>query len=182
MRAMAGGTGRPLPAEQGMSPRDRSLMAGLALDLFQGLGMGDPCCVNVALDTSQEAVHRPLERCLIHEEGDLASSGPRLAEFRIAMAGEAVFRRREGLRSEGYTYPSEKDYCEREQAAARAPPPFRFHTVTLYYFTWHFLQSAGVFTLKAFAPLWQVPQNFPWLMAAIVIGPDLPRFIWNTLV
>jgi hypothetical protein len=53
--------------------------------------MRDFCCIDVALDTFQEAVHRPLERGLIHEEGDRASSGPHLAEFPIAMAGKAIF-------------------------------------------------------------------------------------------
>ena len=109
-------------------------MAGLTLNLFQHLGMRNPGGIDVALDTLQEAVHRPLERCLIHEERDRASSGPRLAEFPIAMAGEAVFGRREGLRSKCWKHRSEKDYRKCEQAAARAPPPFRLHALTLYFF------------------------------------------------
>jgi hypothetical protein len=84
-------------------------MTGLALDLCQCLGMGDPCRINVALDTIQEAVHRPLKRCLIHEERDRAFPGPRLAELGIAMAGKAVFRGRGGLRSEAWKHSSEED-------------------------------------------------------------------------
>lgn len=151
--------------------------------------------IGMALDTLQEPVHRPLKQGLIHKERELASAGPRFAELRIAVAGEAVFGRGKALGGNPRRNSQQKHERRTKQDAPRVPRPLTTCSVCSlrveprrpfgmnpHFSAWHLVQLAASFTLKDCFPSWQAPQNFPSFIAAIVSGPDLPFFIWNTFV
>lgn len=63
----------------------------------------------------------------------------------------------------------------------KKPPKFSeaFLAFQPSYFLWHLLQLAGSFDLKAFSPLWHIPQFLPAFISAMVIVAAF--FIWKIL-
>jgi hypothetical protein len=104
-----------------MSPRDGDVVATLATDLFQALGVGDFGGIGVTLNTLQDTVHRPLEEGLIDEESDQPSCRPLLGQRSIAVAGEAVLGGRQGLRRNGRQDPRQDDQGKYKDAAEGIP-------------------------------------------------------------
>src|SRR5512141_319628 len=64
--------------------------------------------------------------------------------------------------------------------APPVPPPPPPPAAPASSFLWHFTQPSGALTLNALLPSWQVPQNLPSFIAAMVILSP-PFFISNSL-
>src|SRR3989304_9644092 len=86
MRAVTGGACQPLFPVEGMSPRDGDVVATLASELFQALGVGDFGGIGVTLNTLQGTVRPSLEEGLIDEESNRPPCPPLLGPRSIALA------------------------------------------------------------------------------------------------